>query len=308
MVMVMSLNQIVELLIDESKSQYTRAITLFEFQTAVYRPNAFDHLIKANEVGLRAPTRILRTARIFAAIKILEEIEVDLSQKRADSVISLRDLAANEDYRSVFDDVIATNGGWTRIRHSQSARTFSHGGQEKRGSSLSRDSGFLVPFFQEPGEHAISRQKESRRRRSGQIRGSNFVRAPNRKKNYNQGSLERISSPSGLCILVAQSTFRLRTSSSRLERICGGAYAPSRGYRCASKLFYRISDRAECLIKARVQKVSTFRSRSGMLNTAATDIKSPHLTDYRFGTAGGDHAIDPATTSQSMPLVQVPAL
>jgi hypothetical protein len=149
MVMVMSLNQIVELLIDESKSQYTRAITLFEFQTAVYRPKAFDHLIKANEVGLRAPTRILRTARIFAAIKILEEIEVDLSQKRADSVISLRDLAANEDYRSVFDDVIATNGGWTRIRHSQSARTFdeSMAAKKKEAQAAAGIVDFSYRFF-----------------------------------------------------------------------------------------------------------------------------------------------------------------
>jgi hypothetical protein len=119
----MSLKQIVELMLDESKPRYIRAITLFEFQTAVFRPKAFERLIEA-KVGLRAPTEILRTARIFAAIKILEKIETDLRQKRADSIISLRDLAADEDYRSVFDDVIATNGGWTRIRHSQSARTF----------------------------------------------------------------------------------------------------------------------------------------------------------------------------------------
>jgi hypothetical protein len=122
-VMVMSLKHIVERLIDGSKSRYSRAISLFEFQTAVYRPKAFKCLI-ATKGDARAPTEILRTARIFAAIKILEKIEADLRQKRADSVISLRDLAADEDYRSIFDDVIATNGGWTRIRHSQSARTF----------------------------------------------------------------------------------------------------------------------------------------------------------------------------------------
>jgi len=119
----MSLNHLVELLIDESKSRYMRAIRLFEFQTAVYHPKAFKRLV-ATQGDVRAPTRILRTARIFAAIKILEKIEADLKQKKDDRVISIKDLAADEDYRSIFDDVIATNGGWIRIRHSQSVRTF----------------------------------------------------------------------------------------------------------------------------------------------------------------------------------------
>jgi hypothetical protein len=148
----MGLKEIVGLLIDESISRYTRAITLFEFQTAVYRPKAFDHLIKANEVGLRAPTKILRTARIFAAIKILEKIEADLRQERADSVISLRDLAANEDYRSVFDDVIATNGGWTRIRHSQSARTFDRSmkARKEKARAAAGIVDFSFRFFKNP--------------------------------------------------------------------------------------------------------------------------------------------------------------
>jgi hypothetical protein len=117
----MSLKQIVELLIDESQSLYIRAISLFEFQTAVYRPKAFEHLIEA-QTGLRAPTKILRTARIHAAIKILEEIEAGL-QKNSDSVTSIQDCAANEDYQNIFA-VFAANGGFRRLRHSQSARTF----------------------------------------------------------------------------------------------------------------------------------------------------------------------------------------
>ena len=107
----MSLNHLVELLIDESKSRYMRAIRLFEFQTAVSHPKAFKLLV-ATQGDVRAPTRILRTARIFAAIKILEKIEADLKQGKDDRFISIQDLAADEDYRSIFDDVIATNGGW----------------------------------------------------------------------------------------------------------------------------------------------------------------------------------------------------
>ena len=118
----MSLNQIVGLLIDESQSLYIRAISLFEFQTAVYRPKAFERLIEA-QVGLRAPTKILRTARIYAAIRILEDIEANLKQKKSDRVMSIQDSAANEEYRNIFA-VFAANGGWRRLRHSQSARNF----------------------------------------------------------------------------------------------------------------------------------------------------------------------------------------
>jgi hypothetical protein len=112
----MSLKEIVGPLIDESQSLYIRAISLFEFQTAVYRPKAFKHLIEG-PTGLRAPTKILRTARIYAAIKILEEIEADLKQKTSDRVTSIQDCAANEEYRNVFA-VFAANGGFRRLRHS----------------------------------------------------------------------------------------------------------------------------------------------------------------------------------------------
>jgi hypothetical protein len=112
----MSLKQIVELIMDESKPRYIRAISLFEFQTAIFRPKAFERLIEAESI-LRAPTKISRTARIFVAIRILEKIEADLRNN----------FAADKTYRSIFDDVIAANGGWSRIRHSPSARNFDRG-------------------------------------------------------------------------------------------------------------------------------------------------------------------------------------
>jgi hypothetical protein len=122
-VTVMSLNHVVELLIkdDGSISRYHRAISLFEFQVAIYHPSSFERLV-ATQGGVRAPTGILRTARIYAAIKILEKIEADLKHQNNVSVMSIRELAADENYQSVFDDVIATNGGWHRIRQSMTAR------------------------------------------------------------------------------------------------------------------------------------------------------------------------------------------
>jgi hypothetical protein len=121
----MSLNHVVEFLIkySESTSRFHRGIRLFEFQVSLFYPDAFKRLV-ASESDKTAPTKILKTACIFAAIKILEKIEADLKQEKNSSVISIQELAANENYQSIFDGVVATNGGWPRIRHSVSARRF----------------------------------------------------------------------------------------------------------------------------------------------------------------------------------------
>jgi hypothetical protein len=164
--MVMSLNHLIELLMDESKSRYMRAIRLFEFQTAVYQPKAFKRHI-TTQGDVRAPTKILRTARIFAAIKILEKIEADL-QKKSSGVISIKDLAADEDYRKIFDDVISTNGGWTRIRHSPSARTFDKGthlkGDEKKGARAVAN---IVDYSYRFSKHMAGRRYGNRKEPGG---------------------------------------------------------------------------------------------------------------------------------------------
>jgi hypothetical protein len=123
--MVMSLERLVQPLISEvdTTSRFFRAIKLFEFQIALFHQHSFNRLLN-NESNAAAPTKKLKTARIFAAIKILEKIEADLKKARNVSLISIRDLAAEENYRRVFDDVIAPNGGWPRIRHSMSACEF----------------------------------------------------------------------------------------------------------------------------------------------------------------------------------------
>jgi hypothetical protein len=121
----MSLDQIVKLIVDDSGtvSPYLRAIRLFEFQVAIFNPNSFRKLVSA-ERNDRAPSQLLRTARIFAAIKFLEDIEAELRKGNADKAVSIKQLAENPDYQAIFDEVIAPNGGWSRIRHSVSAKRF----------------------------------------------------------------------------------------------------------------------------------------------------------------------------------------
>ena len=121
----MTLESLVQPLISEgdSTARFFRAIKLFEFQIALFHPHSFGLLVNS-ESNITAPTRMLKTARIFAAIKILENIEAALKTAKRVSLISIRDLAADENYRGIFDDVIAANGGWSRMRHSMSAREF----------------------------------------------------------------------------------------------------------------------------------------------------------------------------------------
>ena len=123
----MSLSHIVEFLIKDvvSASRLRRAIRLFEFQVALFYPVSFKKLVaRQNDVAAR--TNKLKTARIFAAIKILEKIEADLKREKNLSEISIRELAADEDYQVVFDEMMATAGGWPRIRHSQSVGKFNN--------------------------------------------------------------------------------------------------------------------------------------------------------------------------------------
>ena len=121
----MSLTNIVQFLIKdtESTSQLLRAIRLFEFQIALFYPYSFTRLL-ASESDVTAPTRRLRAARLFAAIKILEKIEADIKQQKEVSVISIQDVSSEENFRTIFDGVIIPNGGWRRIRHLTSASAF----------------------------------------------------------------------------------------------------------------------------------------------------------------------------------------
>jgi hypothetical protein len=119
----MSLDQIVGRLIDDKDSARRRAIRLFEFQVAVFDPYSFRQLV-ASKNDQRAPSKLLRTARIFAAIRFLEAIEEKLQQENPAKPVSIAQLAENTDFQTIFDDEIAPNGGWRQIRNSRSVRSF----------------------------------------------------------------------------------------------------------------------------------------------------------------------------------------
>jgi hypothetical protein len=118
----MSLDQIVSAIVDEpDTSPYLRAIRLYELQVAISYPQDFLALTEATELTCGA-TKRLRTVRIYAGVKFLEKIEEELRQKLETDKIPLMVLAQDHRYQNIFDNVIAVNGGWTRIRHSIAAR------------------------------------------------------------------------------------------------------------------------------------------------------------------------------------------
>ena len=170
---IMSLNHVVEFLTKNCKStcRFHRAIRLFEFQVSLFYPKAFEGLV-ASKIDVPAPTKILKTARIFAAIKILEKIEADMKKEKNSSRISIQELAANENYRNIFDGVIGINGGWRRIRHSMSARRF-----DKNIVARCRDAQFaanIVDFSYRFSKH-LGSTRYSGRTNPGGVSAARYV-------------------------------------------------------------------------------------------------------------------------------------
>src|SRR4051812_41064902 len=89
-----TLDRVVSGILDESISSRLRAVRLFEFQVALFHSSSFAKLLLSEQD--RGPTKRLRTARIFAAVKLLEQIESDLLC--TNSVLSIRTLAEHQEY------------------------------------------------------------------------------------------------------------------------------------------------------------------------------------------------------------------
>jgi hypothetical protein len=117
----MSLDSIAAELTQERKSQspYVRAVTLFEFEVAMLG-KSFQQLIEGED-----PELDRRSARLFAAIKLLEYLENKM--QRENNILEslpLKILASNEDYCRLYDEVIVPAGGWHKIRHLRKAKEF----------------------------------------------------------------------------------------------------------------------------------------------------------------------------------------
>lgn len=120
----MSLRELVAFLIRDDDGpvlMYHRAARLFEFQVSLFYQRSFTRLLSANNTVI-APT--LKRARALATVKILQKLETDIKEKRANTTVTIRDLAEDENYRCIFDDLFLPNSGWDQIVDSISQRAF----------------------------------------------------------------------------------------------------------------------------------------------------------------------------------------
>ena len=164
----MGLASLVEYLVDDSSAipAHLRAIRLFELQVAFFYPEAFTSLVKTQD-DRRAPRKILRTARIYAAVKFLEDIEARLREETQAESISIQQLAENRDFRDIFNEVISPNGGWTRLRHSISVGTFDRRLKEKtKAAKIVAD---IIDFsYRYEFHHSLARRR-------GGVTGARYV-------------------------------------------------------------------------------------------------------------------------------------
>jgi hypothetical protein len=149
----MSLESIVKILIgQEPSARYFRAITLFEFQVAMFDSNWFGQLVDSEGV-VAAKFPKLRRARVFAAVRILESIEADLKKDKGNEDISISALAANENFRSIYDEVFARSGGTHLMRHSMSAKEFDEDLEVRRADALAVAN--MIDFSYRYSKHPI---------------------------------------------------------------------------------------------------------------------------------------------------------
>src|SRR5260370_19406636 len=93
--------------IGDQRPLYMRAISLFEFEVSL----------------LFRRGRLPKKARLFAAIKLMEQLEQEMKMNHS-RPNTLKDLASDDEYCRIFDEVIGPAGGWRRIRRALSDREF----------------------------------------------------------------------------------------------------------------------------------------------------------------------------------------
>lgn len=152
----MSLDHVVDAIIDEDSVLQLRAIRLYELQVAILSRGSFGALCNATHQKHGA-TKRLRTARILAAIRFLERAEADLRRTNSIDAIPLQTLAQDHTHQIIFDEFIAPNGGWEGIRRSNSDRAFDKGLTKRRDAATYAakivDFSFRFELMPNPGRY-----------------------------------------------------------------------------------------------------------------------------------------------------------
>jgi hypothetical protein len=98
---------------DGGESLCMRAIRLFEFQSYLFYPES-----ATGETGTQ------KSARLLAAMKLLEHLEKRIRATSNRKDISAQDVADDPDSAEIFEKVIMRSGGWRAIRYTWSSDDF----------------------------------------------------------------------------------------------------------------------------------------------------------------------------------------
>jgi hypothetical protein len=124
--MIIDLKDIIDLLVaDISHRQpafaFEREIRLYQFQTWICFPKA---------------PRMVKMAGQLAAAKFLERMETEhLRGKKQLTATRLEHLLENQDYRSLYNTIIARYGGWTKLLRTIPPGVFDGDIQKRRGNA-----------------------------------------------------------------------------------------------------------------------------------------------------------------------------
>ena len=118
----------VDYILDDENPTSLRAIWLFTLLVALHagRSRAAVTGRKASQNGsslfISVPRKVLREARLLAAMKFLDQIESEWRANNPGQPVRLAELAANDAYRQIFEKVVLKHGGWNKIRYSRGIR------------------------------------------------------------------------------------------------------------------------------------------------------------------------------------------
>jgi hypothetical protein len=120
----------VDYILDVNKPGDLRAIRLFVLVVVLHKGEAIarvtghDASSTDNTLSIRISAATLRHARLLAGMKFIEQIERDWKKENSSKRATIKRMAGNREFASVYNKVILKHGGWYKIRYSPNLRQF----------------------------------------------------------------------------------------------------------------------------------------------------------------------------------------
>ncbi|HEY8008757.1 MAG TPA: hypothetical protein VIE66_18685 [Methylocella sp.] len=156
--MLFNVTKAANLIMDETKNRYFRAIKLFELHMAIRFADGCPETKNTAEASdnspsailVRVPTSNMHDARMFAVLVFLEYVENKISAEKGTA--SAQTLARDPDWTKLFNKKFIPLGGFRRVRNLPKARDFDADLREAmwRAKQASRLIDFSLRFEPDP--------------------------------------------------------------------------------------------------------------------------------------------------------------